>query len=158
MRDAKRKQKSEVTIIGTGRLGTTLAVALSLTSSPPAVMNMGSRSVAEAAPTNTNTNAKAPSTPQPAETGDELSAGKELYAAKCTICHKDTGQGGKVTVEGKNLKPADLTSEKMKARSDDKMVAGISEGAPDDGMPAFEDKLTKDQIKSIVKYVRSLQQ
>ena len=111
-----------------------------------------------AAPTNTNTNAKAPSTPQPAETGDELSAGKELYAAKCTICHKDTGQGGKVTVEGRNLKPADLTSEKMKARSDDKMVAGISEGAPDDGMPAFEDKLTKDQIKSIVKYVRSLQQ
>ena len=111
-----------------------------------------------AARTNTNTNAKAPSTPQPAETGDELSAGKELYAAKCTICHKDTGQGGKVTVEGRNLKPADLTSEKMKARSDEKMVAGISEGAPDDGMPAFEDKLTKDQIKSIVKYVRSLQQ
>jgi len=108
--------------------------------------------------TNSNTNAKAASTAQPAETGDELSAGKELYAAKCTICHKDTGQGGKVTVEGKNLKPADLTSEKMKARSDDKMVAGISEGAPDDGMPAFEDKLTKDQIKSIVKYVRSLQQ
>ena len=56
------------------------------------------------------------------------------------------------------IKPADLTSEKMKARSDEKMVAGISEGAPDDGMPAFEDKLTKDQIKSIVKYVRSLQQ
>ena len=29
MRDAKRKQKSEVSVIGTGRLGTTLAVALS---------------------------------------------------------------------------------------------------------------------------------
>src|SRR5215211_6256823 len=28
MRDAKRKQKSEVSIIGTGRLGTTLALAL----------------------------------------------------------------------------------------------------------------------------------
>jgi mono/diheme cytochrome c family protein len=107
---------------------------------------------------NTGTNAAAASTAQPAATGDELSAGKELYAAKCTICHKDTGKGGKVTVEGKNLKPADLTSDKMKARSDDKLVAGISEGAPDDGMPAFEDKLTKDQIKSIVKYVRTLQQ
>jgi len=105
-----------------------------------------------------NSNTTAASTAQPAATGDELAAGKELYAAKCTICHKDTGKGGKVTVEGKNLKPADLTSDKMKARSDDKMVAGISEGAPDDGMPAFEDKLTKDQIKSIVKYVRSLQQ
>ena len=111
-----------------------------------------------AARANTSTNTGAASTAQPAATGDELSAGKELYAAKCTICHKDTGKGGKVTVEGKNLKPADLTSDKMKARSDDKLVAGISEGAPDDGMPAFEDKLTKDQIKSIVKYVRSLQQ
>jgi len=105
-----------------------------------------------------NANTTAASTAQPAATGDELASGKELYAAKCTICHKDTGKGGKVTVEGKNLKPADLTSDKMKARPDDKMVAGISEGAPDDGMPAFEDKLTKDQIKSIVKYVRTLQQ
>lgn len=113
---------------------------------------------ANVARANTSTNANSASTAQPAATADEITAGKELYSAKCTICHKDTGKGGKVTVEGKNLKPADLTSDKMKARSDDKLVAGISEGSPDDGMPAFEDKLTKDQIKSIVKYVRTLQQ
>jgi len=83
--------------------------------------------------------------------------GKDLYVAKCMICHKDTGKGGKVTVEGKDLKPADLTSDKMKARSDDKMFKGISEGSPDDGMPAFEDKLSEAQIKAIIKYIHTLQ-
>jgi mono/diheme cytochrome c family protein len=90
----------------------------------------------------------------PAAASDD---GKDLYVAKCMICHKDTGKGGKVTVEGKDLKPADLTSDKMKARPDDKMFKGISEGSPDDGMPAFEDKLSEAQIKAIIKYIHTLQ-
>jgi mono/diheme cytochrome c family protein len=113
---------------------------------------------ANQANTATNT-AKANTAPpaQPAATVDELAQGKELYSAKCMICHKDTGKGGRVTVEGKNLKPADLTSDKVKARTNDKLMATISEGAPEDGMPPFKDKLSKDEMKLIVKYVRTLQ-
>jgi mono/diheme cytochrome c family protein len=112
------------------------------------------------APTNspapTNTASTAP--PAAAVTPiDVLASGKELYATNCQICHKDTGKGGKVTVDGKKLDPIDLTSDKMKKHDNAKLMEHISEGAPDDGMPAFKDKLTRDEIKEIVVYVRSLQ-
>ena len=96
-------------------------------------------------------------TAQPAATVDELAASKELYAKNCMVCHKDTGKGGKVTVEGKTLDPVDLTSDKMKNRSDEKLAKQISEGVPDEGMPAFKTKLSDDEIKSLVKYMRVLQ-
>ena len=104
--------------------------------------------------TKTNQTVAAPVTP-PAI--DEAAMAKELYATNCMICHKDNGKGGKVTIEGKTIKADDLTSDKMKNKSDDKLSGYISEGFPDDGMPAFKGKLTADEIKAVVKYVRSLQ-
>lgn len=95
--------------------------------------------------------ASAPS-PQPS-----VADGKELFATHCTICHKETGKGGKVTVKGKTLKPEDLTSAKMKAKSDEQLAKYITEGLPDDGMPAFIDELTEAQIKLVVGHVRTLQ-
>lgn len=84
--------------------------------------------------------------------------GKQLYTESCQICHKDTGKGGPVTVEGKKLKPADLTGGPSKKHSDDAVAKDISEGSPDDGMPAFKDKLKPEEIKAIVGYIRTLQQ
>ncbi len=101
-----------------------------------------------------NQNAAAPATPAPV---DETAMGKELYAANCMICHKDSGKGGKVTIEGKSINPDDITTEKMKAKADEKFVGYINNGFPDDGMPAFKDKLTADQVKAIVKHIRTLQ-
>ena len=81
----------------------------------------------------------------------------DLYAKNCMICHRDTGKGGKVTIEGKTLNPIDLTSAKVRARSDNKLLAQIKEGAPDDGMPAFKTKLSDDEIKQIIQHIRMLQ-
>jgi len=81
----------------------------------------------------------------------------DAYQEHCMICHKDIGKGGKSTVGGKTINAADLTSAKMAARSDDKLLTGIKEGAPDDGMPAFKEKLSDDTIKGIIKYIRTLQ-
>lgn len=107
--------------------------------------NTGSANVTTAAP---------PTNTKPV---DELAAGQELYVTNCQICHRDNGKGGKVTVEGKKLDPEDLTSDKMKKHDDAKILKHISDGAPDDGMPAFKDKLSADQIKQIVQYIRKLQ-
>ena len=96
-------------------------------------------------------------TPAPATPVDEIAMAKELFTTNCMICHKDSGKGGKVTIEGKSIDPVDLTSVKMKGKSDDKMFQYVSDGSPDDGMPAFKGKLTDDQIKSVVKHVRTLQ-
>ena len=104
-----------------------------------------------------NTNKAANTAPAtPAQPMDEMAAAKDLYTTNCMNCHRDSGKGGKVTIDGKSLDPSDLTSAKMKARTDDKMASGISEGSPEDGMPAFKGKLNPDQIKSLVKYVRTL--
>src|SRR3954468_19189671 len=47
---------------------------------------------------------------QSAETAKDDGDVADLYTEKCMICHKDTGKGGKVTMRGKTLDPADLTS------------------------------------------------
>ena len=106
---------------------------------------------------NNTTASASPASSQPTTPVDELAAATELYAKNCMICHRDSGKGGKVTIEGKSLKPEDLTSEKMKAKSDDKLLGQIGDGAPDDGMPAFKGKLTDDEIKSIILHIRELQ-
>ncbi len=122
------------------------AIACSQTAKTPTASN-----------TVVNTNKPAETTPaQPASPVDEVADAKKLYATNCMTCHKDSGKGGKVTIEGKTIEPDDLTSAKMKAKSEDKLVTYILDGAPDDGMPAFKGKLTDDQIKSVVKYIRSL--
>lgn len=95
--------------------------------------------------------ASAPS-PQPS-----VADGKELFALHCMICHKETGKGGKVTVKGKNLNPEDLTNAKMRGKTDERLAKYITDGVPDEGMPAFIDELTEAQIKLVVGHVRSLQ-
>ncbi|MBK8467288.1 MAG: cytochrome c [Chloracidobacterium sp.] len=78
----------------------------------------------------------------------------DLYAQNCMICHKDSGKGGKMTLEGKTISPDDLTSAKIKAKSDDKLLAEIKQGVPDEGMPAFKGKLSDEEIKSIIQKIR----
>ena len=96
-------------------------------------------------------------TPAPAATStpDELAAARDLYKTNCSKCHQDSGKGGKVTVDGKNINAHDLTSDKMKKRDDDKFRDDVLEGSPDDGMPAFKGKLTDAQISDIIKYIRT---
>ena len=99
----------------------------------------------------------ATSTPAPAATPDEVAMGRDLYAKNCAECHKDSGKGGKVTVDGKSLDPDDITTAKMAAKPDEKLMEYIVNGFPDDGMPAFKDKMTPEQIKTVIKHVRTLQ-
>lgn len=99
----------------------------------------------------------AASTPAPPATPDEASIGRDLYAKNCAECHKENGKGGKVTVDGKSLDPDDITTAKMAAKPDEKLTEYIVNGFPDDGMPAFKDKMTPEQIKAVIKHVRTLQ-
>lgn len=101
-------------------------------------------------------NAKASPTPAPAST-PAVADGKELYALNCMICHQETGRGGRVSVNGKNLNVEDLTEDKLKKASDEKLIGYVTNGIEDEGMPAFKDKLKPEEIKAIVAHVRALQ-
>jgi mono/diheme cytochrome c family protein len=93
--------------------------------------------------------------PPPTTPLDELATGQDLYQTNCAKCHQDNGTGGKVTIDGKLLNPKDLTSDRMKARPDKKLIDDITQGSPDDGMPAFKAKLTESEINEVVRYIRS---
>jgi mono/diheme cytochrome c family protein len=101
---------------------------------------------------NASTPAASSAAPSPA---DEVAMGRNLYKQNCAICHKEEGTGGKTTFEGKTLDPDDLTSDKIKKFSDEKISGYIINGVVDEGMPAFKDKLSEAQVKEIVAYIRT---
>jgi mono/diheme cytochrome c family protein len=98
--------------------------------------------------------ANAPTNTQILEIPDEVAMGAKLYSTNCAKCHREDGTGGKVTVDGKELDPDNLKGKRMIAFTDEKLASKIKIGAEDDGMPAFKDKLTDDQIRQVVKFIR----
>lgn len=106
----------------------------------------------------TPVNAASPAaSPQASVAANPVGETKELFAAHCMICHKDTGKGGRVTIQGKNLNAEDLTSAKMAGKTDEQLTKYIMDGVEDEGMPAFKEKLTPEEIKLLVGHIRSLQ-
>lgn len=85
-------------------------------------------------------------------TPDELAAAKTSYAQFCTNCHQDKGEGGMVKIEGKRIKVPSLLEGHGLEHSDAEFAKQISNGG--DGMPAFKDRLTPEQINALVKYIR----
>ena len=115
-----------------------------------------------AANSNTNTRAgnsipagPAATSPVPAGTIDQIAAGRKIYEANCAGCHKDDGSGGAMEIEGKRINPDDLTSDKIKKFSDEKMLGYIVNGIPDEGMPAFKGKLSEGEMRDVVRYIRA---
>ncbi len=102
-------------------------------------------------------NQTAVSSPQPVATPDVILMGRELFATNCMICHKENGTGGPVTISGKKLNPDNLITEKMKLMTDEKLVGYVTNGVVDEGMPAFKDKLSEEEIRLVVSHVRRLQ-
>jgi mono/diheme cytochrome c family protein len=74
------------------------------------------------------------------------------FKAKCAACHGPTGAAD--TAMGKNLKIRDLGSADVQAQSDAQLTDLIAKGKGK--MPAYDGKLSKDQIGDLVKYIRSL--
>ncbi len=107
--------------------------------------------------TNTVVNApmNAPTNAQPTAAMDEMASAKKIYMDNCAKCHKEDGTGGKVVIDGETLKPDNLTSENIKKDEDAELIEHITEGIEDEGMPAFKDRLSNDQIKMVVKYIRA---
>lgn len=74
------------------------------------------------------------------------------FKLRCAPCHGTRGAGD--TKIGQNLKVRDLGSADVQKQSDDELVAIIKKGKGK--MPAYADKLSKEQISGLVKYIRAL--
>ncbi len=91
--------------------------------------------------------------------GTSLDVGQKLFAANCTPCHGDFGEGGvNPTRPGDIIAPIS-TSEFLKTRDDFTLRSIISQGQPNFGMSPFGSSygghLEDDEIDAIVAYIRS---
>ncbi|MGA2668844.1 MAG: c-type cytochrome [Ignavibacteria bacterium] len=76
-----------------------------------------------------------------------------IYAKKCAKCHSKDGRG-------KSENAPDFTSAKFKQKTDKELykaiTGGIKSDDPDgDDMPSWKGKLTEDEIRASIKFVKS---
>ncbi len=79
------------------------------------------------------------------------------WAANCASCHGKDGSGS--TMMGKKLGVKDLRDAKVQSDLTDETAAkDIKDGVTENGkqtMKAFKDKLSDDEIKALVGYIRT---
>ena len=73
-----------------------------------------------------------------------------LYKSKCAACHAPDGGGD--TPAGKAMKVVDLRSPEIQKMTDAQLIDATTNGK--DKMPAYKGKITDDQIKQLVAYIR----
>jgi mono/diheme cytochrome c family protein len=78
--------------------------------------------------------------------------GESLFKAKCAMCHGPDGAGK--TTMGQTLKIPDLHSEDVRKLGDAELTQIVTKGK--NKMPAYETKLSKEQIAQLVGFVRDL--
>ncbi|HTW22899.1 MAG TPA: cytochrome c [Candidatus Baltobacteraceae bacterium] len=78
--------------------------------------------------------------------------GATLFKSKCAVCHGADGSGS--TAVGKSLHIRDLASADVQKQTDAQLTAIVTDGKG--GMPSYKDKLSGDQIKVLIGFIRDL--
>ncbi len=78
--------------------------------------------------------------------------GEDLYKSKCAMCH--AADGGGDTTMGKKYNIRDLRSADVQKQTDAQLGEVVTKGK--NKMPAYDGKLTPDQIKDVVAFIRTL--
>lgn len=77
--------------------------------------------------------------------------GAAVYKAKCASCHGASGAGD--TGIGKSLKLRDFSTPDVQKQTDADLTTVVSKGKGK--MPAYEGKLSADEIKAVVAQIRT---
>mgnify|MGYP001544777916 CR=1 FL=1 len=80
-------------------------------------------------------------------------SGLGIYKAKCLMCHAEDGSGN--TPAGKATKTPSFNLPEMLKVSDAEFIADTKNGKGK--MPAYSGKLTDQEIKEVIAYIRTLQ-
>lgn len=92
---------------------------------------------------------------------DDLGKAENDYMLYCASCHGRDGDGKGELAEAMAVPPRNHTdASKMSKRTDDQLFKTISDGGEatgfDSGMPPHNTILQKEDIRSLVKYLRKL--
>ena len=92
--------------------------------------------------------------PKPQSEPARSKESKKLFRLNCVKCHGKDGTGA--TTRGEILGAADFTDEEWQKKVEDqRLLNSITHGRGQ--MPSFGKKLSQEQIKSLVNYVRAFQ-
>lgn len=83
---------------------------------------------------------------------DDSAATEKLFKAKCQSCHAADGSGN--TPAGKKVGARDVRLPEAQKQTDAQLIEITAKGKKK--MPAYEKKLTEQQIKDLVAYIREL--
>jgi len=119
--------------------------------------NQESGNQAASSPTTTTTTTT--TTPPAADTGavaaDPLAHGRQVYVARCVLCHGPEGKGDGPAAAALNPKPRNHTDGAyMNSRTDEELLAVIHNGKG--AMPAWKSVLSEQEMQDVLKYVRTL--
>ncbi len=97
----------------------------------------------------------------PADHGQSAEAYREepqspaaIFARHCAACHGVKGKGDGPMGEVLNPPASDLTSPSIQSKSDDELLRIMQEGTPRTTMPAFKRRLTMQELRGVLAYVR----
>ncbi|HSA86821.1 MAG TPA: cytochrome c [Nitrospira sp.] len=85
--------------------------------------------------------------------GDARS-GKELFGKHCATCHGPRGKGDGLKIVGAEV--ADLASPSTQQKLSADLMKTIHEGRPEKVMPAWKWRLSEQQTKDVLAYLRTL--
>ena len=86
-------------------------------------------------------------------TPDQFAPVRAIYDKECKSCHGQNGAGGPVKLEdGTKLKVPSFREGHALRHPDADYLKQITKGG--DGMPAFEKKLTAEQMNDLIKFIR----
>jgi len=88
-------------------------------------------------------------------TPDHFAAARSTYDKECRSCHGTKGAGGPVKLEdGTKLKVPSFQEGRALRHPDSDYLKQITKGG--DGMPAFEKKLTPEQMNDLIGFIREV--
>ncbi|MDP2343464.1 MAG: cytochrome c [Deltaproteobacteria bacterium] len=88
---------------------------------------------------------------------EQTALGQRIYEERCLECHGPQGRGDGPDRWLLTVRPRDLTSEHIaNEMSDDALFRVISEGIRPHSMPSFEYRLTEEERRAVISYVRTL--
>ncbi|WP_240035227.1 c-type cytochrome [Neobacillus notoginsengisoli] len=83
---------------------------------------------------------------------EAVQAGEKFYKQECAICHGDTGKG-----EGKQVGTAISSQVFLSSVSDKDLYNYVKYGRPEAAMPAYGPRISEEQLKNVVAYMRNWQ-
>jgi mono/diheme cytochrome c family protein/Tol biopolymer transport system component len=102
--------------------------------------------------------ASGPLNPLPVN-AQSILAGQKLYLANCAVCHGASGTGDGPAAAGINPRPANFTQHMVPGtHTDGQVFLWIKNGYPNTAMPAWDKRLSDEQIWQLVSYLRTFGQ